>query len=103
MSDFITPKQAQKTLLCPLARTFGFEAKKLQPNCRGTECACWRVRPLFDTDPGFREAIKKAQSMTHSDRGGKTPQKYVAANRGEFGLPTEPHLGYCGIGGRPMG
>lgn len=100
MSDYITPQEAQKTLLCPLARTFG--AEPLQAHCRGTECACWRVRPLFDTDPGFKEAMEKARTMTASDRGGMTSQKYVAANRAEFDLPTEPFLGFCGMGGRPI-
>ncbi len=100
MSDYITPQKAQETLLCPLSRAFG--AEPLSANCRGPECACWRTKPLFDTDPGFKEAIAEAKKMTAAERDGETSQMFVSKNRAEFGLPTEPFLGFCGMGGRPI-
>lgn len=100
MTNYTTSQKAQETLFCPLARTFG--AEPLTAKCRGAECACWRDRPFYDSDPDFKEAVAKAKLMTSAGRGGATSVKYVSRNRAEFDLPTEPFLGFCGMGGRPM-
>lgn len=97
-TQFITPDEAQKTTLCPLARTFGDD--DLKATCRGPACALWRWQPLMASDPGYKEALVKARDMK-AERGTMTAAEYVNANRADFGLPTEPFLGWCGLGGEP--
>ena len=98
MTQFTTQEDAQAALLCPLARTFG--SKDLQATCRGAGCAAWRWRPLMASDAGYKEAVAKAQAMK-AERGTLTAAEYVNANRADFGLPEEPFVGWCGLGGEP--
>lgn len=81
--------------LCPISRTFAEPVKV----CRGDACPLWRWIPLLATEPAFKAAISKAIS----DGLNKHPAavRHVMENRADYGLPTEPYRGFCGLGGRP--
>ncbi|GAB5434757.1 MAG: hypothetical protein EpisKO_41270 [Epibacterium sp.] len=102
MLNFHKEAEAQEKLLCPLARTFGFEAGELSEHCRGRSCAFWRWRPFMVNDPGYKEAVAAARRMPKAELGGEDPAVFVNKNRAKFDLPEEPFLGYCGAGGEPM-
>ena len=61
----------------------------------------WRWLPLM-VDDAWIEAVKKASL----ELGDKSPSRKIAAahvnaNRAQYGLPTEPFLGFCGLAGSP--
>jgi len=94
-----TPEDAA-TLLCPLARTFA--AKEAVMGCRGPSCALWRWKPLMASDPRFAAALK---TITAELGGGSNRLKeataILMADRAKYGVPTEPEVGFCGMGGNP--
>jgi len=64
--------------------------------CTASNCMAWRWQPLMADNP-FAAAVKKCM-----DRDKVSHAKacaYVGDNRAEFGLATEPYLGYCGLAG----
>lgn len=91
----LTPTDA-KSKQCPLARTFG--AKEVDPKCRADDCVLWRWHPL-QMDAAHRQAIQTRMSDTSESQQKAT--KHVLENPGQFGLPTSPTHGYCGLGGKP--
>lgn len=99
ISHIATPEYAKERWICPLARTFG--DKPLQENCRGDDCPLWRWRPLLTSEPGYKDAVIEAGKLHKDDRNGKTPAEWVNAHRADYGLPAEPYVGWCGLGGKP--
>ena len=111
MSLFISPKEAAKSLLCPLSRTFGDEP--LSSTCRGDKCALWRWKPQLTSDPGWKPAIAREmalrcdeynESIAGTTKQKRTPDDFhksavaaVARNPEGFGITREE--GYCGLGG----
>ena len=96
------PKTAAENWPCPIARTWGDKA--VNANCRGTDCPVWRWVPLAADDSRFMEAVRKAQ-VSEANGGLGMPHKkagaHVMAKRSDFGIPTKPERGYCGLGGEP--
>lgn len=69
--------------------------------CVASGCMSWRWAPLM-ADDAYAEAVRKAAT----DIGDTSPSrakaaKHVNANRAEYGLPTEPFQGFCGLAGKP--
>ena len=95
------PKTATETWPCPVARLWA--DPKMHPTCRGTDCPLWRWTPLSADDPRFMEAVRMAQRSEENGGLGMPPKKavsHVMATREEFGIPTKPERGYCGLGGK---
>ncbi|UWQ30213.1 hypothetical protein [Leisingera sp. M523] len=112
MTGFITPKEAQATLACPLSRTFGDDA--LMASCRGAGCAVWRWTPIPAKDPRFVQAANTEMNRLHAAHKFDNPlsarkvngfhQEAVANIHKapkDHGLPEGPERGYCGLGGEP--
>jgi hypothetical protein len=113
MSNFTTPEDAQ-ALRCPLARTFG-DDKPLDPECQGPVCAVWRWKPISAKDPRFTKAINEEIDRLHAEHKAEHPLsdrkkdgfhqqavKNVSADREAHGVPSDPELGFCGLGGVPL-
>jgi len=67
--------------------------------CAGAGCMAWRWKPLM-ADAAFAEAVKKVHDKC--PEGPITHAKAVAhvmAHKADYGLPTVPYLGYCGLAG----
>ncbi len=96
--------------LCPLARTFGFEAGDLQKTCRGAECAMYREYKLDlpASEPTFVSAIQREMACLAQDenkgREATAFQKKATANVSKnpeaYGVKIE-RRGYCGLAGKP--
>lgn len=101
----LTPADAQKTLLCPLARTFG--AKTATAHCRGEACACWRWIPMTSRDPRFLSAVQREIALMKEERPNAKPElfhkeavKKVQQDPDAYTFPDpEQDRGYCGVGG----
>lgn len=94
-----TPDTARAEWPCPLARTF-YDYQRTEGACCGDECPLWRWEPLSAADPRFVAAIKARMRETQESH--QKAVKHVMDNRAELGLPTEPEVGFCGAGGRPV-
>lgn len=72
--------------------------------CQAAECMAWRWIPL-EADAAFLAAVAKRVKVENPETGKPyhhtQAAKYVTENRAEFGLPTKPLLGYCGLAGKP--
>lgn len=112
MSGFFTPKEAQKALSCPLARTFGDD--NLTATCRGAGCAVWRWTPIAANDPRFAKAVGDEMERLHAAHMAGNPLSdrkksgfhreavaNVSADPAAHGVPDKPERGYCGMGGEP--
>lgn len=66
--------------------------------CYGPKCAVWRWEPLL-ADEAFAAAVKKAEAETGMPH--PKAAKHVTENRAQYGLPTKPFRGYCGLAGKP--
>lgn len=95
MSGFKIPADAELDWICPNGRIMTPAIVK----CIGPKCAAWRWRALPANTPAFLSAIKKR--MKDAKQPHPDAVKYVIANRAEFGLPTEPFEGWCGLAGKP--
>ena len=71
-----------------------------QPKCIATGCMMWREQPLMADAPFLAAVAKyeKSAAVSHP-----AAVKHVKENRAEFGLPTAPFRGYCGLAGKPEG
>lgn len=70
-------------------------------HCVASDCMAWRWLPLM-CDDAWIAAVKKAAE----ELGDKSPNRnkaaaHVNANRADYGLPTSPTHGFCGLAGRP--
>ena len=68
----------------------------MKMKCYGSNCMAWRWKPLM-ADDDFADAVKKAAAagpMTHAKA-----VAHVMAHKADYGLPTTPFLGYCGLAG----
>ncbi len=83
--------------LCPLARTFA--TTPAQPNCRGAECALYRVVPINSDHPLFRPAVRRIADETGEKQPYPKAAAEVARNLAKYGMVADE--GYCGMGGRP--
>jgi hypothetical protein len=119
MTQTLTPEEAGKRLLCPLARTFAM--KEASAFCRGPSCAAWRFLPILANDPAFKGAVQReiafmqAEAEKEADeaqaRGEKRPTvpsahlfhqaavARVAADPSAYCIPAHHERGYCGVGG----
>lgn len=102
-SHLLTPEAAQETWVCPVARTFG---DKPTVHCRGDVCPLWRWKPLLATDPRFTSAIQREIEMLSAEKPKvdrnllhKEAVAKVTNNPRDYMIPTEPEVGYCGLGG----
>lgn len=102
---YATPDDARKSWLCPLAATFA----KPQSKCRGDDCPAWRWRPLLSTDPRFTSAIEREILLLSGEKKNvnknllhKEAVAKVMADPRKYMIPTEPEVGYCGLGGIPV-
>ena len=101
-----------KTKWCPMARSetwgkgSGISSANRMENgewfgyCIGSACMMWRWTPLM-ADAAFLAAVKKAERDPHEKRTHAQAAAYVKDNRAEFGLPTKPFEGHCGLAWRP--
>lgn len=70
-------------------------------NCSGSRCMAWRWQPLM-ADDAWIEAVRKAAiDIDDKSHNRAKAAAHVNANRAEYGLPTKPYKGYCGLAGRP--
>ncbi len=95
MPGMMTPAEASQ-YLCVIARVSG--AEKPSARCVGSSCVLWRWQPVMADDPAF----KLAGSVVMKN--GASPNAATAkvwANREEYGVPTAPYRGWCGLGGEP--
>lgn len=95
---YATPTHAKESWACPVARTFATP----QVLCRGDACPAWRWKQIVVTDPRFKDAFDRAASdlglgKTHVGR----ITKHLFDHRDEYGLPTRPEVGWCGLAGKP--
>lgn len=105
----IIDRDVYNLVMCPVARTF-IEDEDFAPygdkrsTCRGPACAAFRWIPL-KVDAAFREALHEVLNRKDPDTdkpySHKKAAAYVHENRPEFGLPTEPEQGFCGLGPAP--
>jgi hypothetical protein len=96
MTGFLKPEEARR-FPCPNGSSHFTPIEK----CEAEKCLLWRWRPLQATEPGYKEAVQKAQGLDKAARGGLMPAEYVNANRKKFDLPERPYVGWCGLGGEP--
>lgn len=104
MSAPMTLPQAM-LMPCPQARAFEPKAVEavMKPGrsdgfCIADKCPVWRWRPLMVDEPGYKEAVAKAEKdgMKPADAA-----RHVSKHRKEYGLHDAPYLGWCGLGGGP--
>lgn len=89
-------EEEAKTKWCPYT-TLGDTTE----SCVGSGCMAWRWQPLM-ADEKFKTAIIKAAVDINDTTEGKTKAtKHVMANRADYGLPTVPFDGFCGLAGKP--
>lgn len=94
-----TPEDAT-SLLCPLSRTFA--SKEASQGCKGPLCAVWRWKPLSAGDPRFTAALAViARELGGGPHRTKEATAVLMADRAKYGVPTEPEVGFCGLGGTP--
>lgn len=67
--------------------------------CIASRCMAWRWLSHNVTDGAFLAAL--AQRMKDTGEKGPIAIAYVQKHREEFGLPTAPTVGWCGLAGRP--
>ena len=96
-TQYITPEKATD-FGCPMVWGNHESADGM---CIAQNCIFWRWQPLMTSEPGYKEALTKAQAMHKDERGGKLPAIYVNENRAKFGLKVEPYKGWCGMAGEP--
>lgn len=105
MSNFVTPRDAARSLRCPLARTFG--TNDLSAKCQGPSCALWRWKPRLASDPEFVSAVQREMAcMAQEDGRGKSAMTFHAkavarVTRNPEGYGAIREEGYCGLGGVP--
>jgi len=66
--------------------------------CHVSGCMAWRWQPLL-ADDQFIAAVKKRMDTSNDLH--PAAARYVTGHRAEFGLPTVPFRGFCGLGGKP--
>lgn len=70
-----------------------------QGPCIGSTCMAWRWQPLM-TDDAWVAAVKKAaEDIKDASSNRMKAAKHVNDHRAEYGLPTKPTRGYCGLAG----
>jgi len=104
----IVSETDSRPLWCPFVRV-GEQANGAAENrpdgsfhCLGSQCMAWRWQPL-QADDAFKNAVKKArEDLGETDKASQAKAvQHVIANRAEYGLPTKPYLGFCGLAGIP--
>jgi hypothetical protein len=83
--------------LCPLARTFA--TTPAVPNCRGAECALYRVLPITTKHPLWLPAVRKLAEQTGEKPPYTKAARAVADDPAAYGMAADE--GYCGLGGQP--
>ncbi len=88
----VYPEDEARTKWCPMVQG--------DATCIASGCMMWRWQPLL-ADDAFKDAVIKARrelKQTKSDKQDDAA-KHVLKNRAKYGLPPNPHLGYCGLAG----
>ena len=69
-------------------------------SCAGSYCMAWRWQPLM-TDDAWVAAVKKAaEELVDTSTNRAKAAKHVNEHRAQYGLPTKPFAGYCGLAGK---
>lgn len=69
--------------------------------CMGPNCMAWRWKPMMADDAYKNAVIKAAAEIGDKSETKVKAARHVNENRAQYGLPTEPFDGYCGLAGVP--
>lgn len=107
MSNYMTPEDAARTMVCPMHN--GFRMAPKDGMCRGETCPVWRWKPRLNTDPEFKSAIIREMHLLAQEKSEVTGKKHdhsafhkeavarVMRNPEGYGIKREE--GFCGLGG----
>lgn len=92
----VTEKQAADKW-CPMGR----DREDHYTACIASGCMAWRWIPLMADDAWSAAVVKAAAEIGDLTPSRVKAAKHVNANRAQYGLPTIPFTGYCGMAGPP--